>query len=142
MSSWAEGVLALIVLLGFGLALVLFSGESIGDGATASTQPVAIDPEAAARGEALSESTGCLQCHTVDGTPGSGPTFRGLAGSSRPLASGETVIADDVYLFNSIVDPSAQIVAGFEAIMPPDYGDTLTEAEVEDLVEYIESLGE
>ena len=142
MSSWAEGVLALVVLLGFGLALVLFSGESIGGGATATTQPVAIDPEAAARGGALAQSTGCLQCHTVDGTPGSGPTFRGLAGSSRPLASGETVIADDIYLFNSIVDPSAQIGAGFEAIMPPDYGDALTEAEVEDLVEYIESLGE
>lgn len=142
MSSWAEGVLALIILLGFGIALLLFTGESIGDGPTATTQPVAIDPEAAARGAALAQSTGCLQCHTIDGTPGSGTTWRGLAGSSRPLASGETVTADDAYLFNSIVDPSAQIVAGFDDIMPPDYGDTLTEGEVEDLVEYIKTLGE
>lgn len=141
MSTWSEGILAIIVLVAFGAALFLFSGEELGGPSTGTPQPVAIDQEAAARGQVLAESTGCLQCHTVDGTPGSGPTWRGLAGSSRPLASDESVTADDAYLFASIVDPAAQIVAGFEAIMPPDYGETLTEAEVEDMVEYIKSLG-
>lgn len=140
MTTWSEGVLALMVLIGFGAALFLFTGEELGDGATDTTQPVAIDQEAAARGELLAESTGCLACHSVTGAPGSGPTWRGLAGSSRPLASGETVVADDAYLFSSIVDPANQIVEGYEAIMPPDYGDALTTAEVEDLVEYIKSL--
>ena len=51
------------------------------------------------------------------------------------------MIADDAYLFGSIVDPANQVVEGYEAIMPPDYGETLTEGEVEDLVEYIRSLG-
>lgn len=141
MSNWVEGILALIVLLGFGTALFMFTGEELGDGTTETTQPVAIDDAAAARGQAIAESTGCLACHSVDGTQGSGTTWRGLAGSSRPLTSGETVLADDAYLFSSIVDPAAQVVEGYEAIMPPDYGDSLTEAEVEDLVEYIKSLG-
>lgn len=140
MTTWSEGLLALMVLISFGTALFLFTGEELGGGTTNTTQPVAIDEGAAARGEILAESTGCLACHTVTGAPGTGPTFRGLAGSSRPLASGETVIADDAYLFASIVAPASQVVEGYEAIMPPDYGDTLTETEVEDLVEYIKSL--
>ena len=140
MSSWSEAVLALAVLVGFGAALFLFTGADLGDGSTDTTQPVAIDEAAAARGQLLAESTGCLACHSVDGTPGSGPTWRGVAGSSRPLTTGESVVADDAYLFSSIVDPANQLVEGYEAIMPPDYGETLTEAEVEDLVEYIKSL--
>lgn len=140
MSSWSEGVLALVVLVGLGAALFWFTGGELTGGTTDTTQPVVLDEAAVARGQLLAESTGCLACHSIDGTPGSGPTWRGLAGSSRPLASGETVVADDAYLFNSIVDPASQLVQGYEAIMPPDYGETLSEAEVEDLVEYIKSL--
>lgn len=140
MNRWSEGVLALLVLVGFGVILFLFTGAELGDGATDTTQPAAIDQAAADRGQILAESTGCLACHSVDGTPGSGPTWRGLAGSSRPLTTGESVVADDAYLFSSIVDPANQLVEGYEAIMPPDYGESLTEAEVEDLVEYMKSL--
>lgn len=140
MSSWAEAVLAFVVVLGFGAALFLFTGEPIGGESSDATRPMAVDQEAAIRGQMTAESAGCLLCHTVDGTPGSGPTLRSVAGSSRPLASGETVVADDAYLFASIVDPGAQVVAGFDAIMPPDYAETLTEGEVEDIVEYIKSL--
>lgn len=140
MNGWSEGVFALLVLVGFGIALFLFNGAELGDGSTNTTQPVAIDEAAAARGQVLAQGTGCLACHSVDGTPGSGPTWRGLAGSSRPLTTGETVIADDSYLFSSIVDPVNQVVEGYDAIMPPEFGETLTETEVEDLVEYIKSL--
>ena len=140
MSSWSEGLLAIVVLVGFGAALFLFTGADLGDGSTDTTQPVSIDEAAAARGQLLAESTGCLACHSVDGTPGSGPTWRGVAGSSRPLTTGESVVADDAYLFSSIVDPANQLVEGYEAIMPPDYGEVLTETEVEELVEYIKSL--
>lgn len=140
MTTWAEGILAVLVVLAFGAALFLFTGETLGEDSPTTTTPEAIDMEAAARGQALAESTGCLACHSVDGSPGSGSTWKGLAGSSRPLTNGETVIADDAYLFSSIVDPAAQVVQGFDAIMPPDYGETLTEGEVEDLVEYIKTL--
>jgi cytochrome c oxidase subunit 2 len=139
MNSWTEGALALIVVLGLGVGLFLFTGQSLGDGGgTPST--VAVDPEAVARGQVLAEGNGCLQCHTTDGRPGSGPTWKGLAGSSRPLTTGEEVVADDAYLFNSIVDPHSQIVDGYEAIMPTFFADQLDEAQINDLVEYIKSL--
>ena len=56
------------------------------------------------------------------------------------MTSGENVIADDTYLFNSIVDPSLQVIQGFDAIMPPDYGESLSNDEITDLVNYIKSL--
>jgi cytochrome c oxidase subunit 2 len=140
MRSWAEGILALVIVLGLGAALFMFSGETLGDESTATTDPITVDPDAAVRGEIIAGRTGCLACHTVDGTPGSGPTWKGLAGSSRPLVSGETVIADDAYLTNSIVDPGSQVVLGFDNIMPPDYGESLTDQELGDLVEFIKSL--
>ena len=118
----------------------MFSGESLGEGSTATAAPIIVDTDAAVRGEIIANRTGCLACHTIDGTPGSGPTWKGLAGSSRPLKSGEVVTADDIYLTNSIVAPGSEVVAGFDNLMPSDYGETLTEREVGDLVEYIESL--
>ena len=141
MSSWTEGALALIIVLGVGVGLYLFSGQSLGGGTTDSTAaPITVDPDAAARGAVLAEGQGCLQCHTTDGRPGSGPTWKGLAGSVRPLASGEEVIADDTYLFNSIVDPANQVVDGYQDIMPKFYADQLDDDQITDLVEYIKSL--
>ena len=141
MSSWTEGALALLVVLALGIGLFLFTGESLGDG-TGDPDPdvIVVDPEAAARGQVLAEGQGCLQCHTVDGRPGSGPTWKGLAGSTRPLASGDEVLADDAYLFSSIVDPASQVVDGYEAIMPTFFADQLDEQQITDLVEYIKSL--
>lgn len=141
MRSWAEGLLALGLTVILGVALWQFSGESIGAESTESTTPVVVDTGAAARGEALAAETGCLACHAIDGTSGTGSTWKGLAGASRPLVTGESVVADDAYLFNSIVDPAAQVVAGFDPVMPATYSETLTEEEINDLVEYIKSLG-
>lgn len=143
MSSWTEGALALIVVAGLGIGLFLFTGQELGDGAGGSdtTQPITVDREAASRGEVLAEGQGCLQCHTTDGTSASGPTWKGLAGSTRPLESGEEVVADDAYLFSSIVDPDSQVVEGYEALMPRFYSDQLDEQQITDLVEYMKSLG-
>ena len=140
MRTWAEAVLAIAVVVALGVGLFLFTGESLG-GSTETTEPIAFDPAEAARGQVTAERTGCLQCHTVDGaTNTSGPTWKGLAGSNRPLASGESVTADDAYLRAAIIDPAGQVVQGYEAIMPPDYGEALTDEELEDLVAYINSL--
>ena len=140
MRSWVEAVLAIVVLVGLGAFLLMFSGESLTDGSPTTTAPLEVDADAAARGEVVANSIGCLACHTTDGTPGtSGPTWKGLAGSSRPLDSGEVVIADDEYLVNSIIDPNLQIVAGYDPVMP-DYSDQLSDDEIDDVVEYIKSL--
>lgn len=141
MTKWTEGVLALVVVLTFGLGMQLFVGDGpVGGPSPTTTAPEVVDPEAVARGEAAVNSAGCLLCHSMDGTASTGPTFKGLAGASRPLESGEFVTADDAYLINSIIDPSSQIVEGFPDLMPKGFADTLTPQQIDDIVEYIKSL--
>lgn len=143
MNSWTEGALALIVVVALGIGLFLFTGESIGEeegGGAEGPTTIVVDPEAAARGQVLAEGQGCLQCHTIDGQLASGPSWKGVAGSTRPLVSGDEVVADDAYLFNSIVDPHSQVVEGYEPIMPEFYADQLDEQQINDLVEYVKSL--
>ena len=67
----------------------------------------------ATKGKALYTSLGCIGCHSLDGSKGTGPTFKGLAGRQTKLTDGTTVTADDAYLLESIEDPDKQIVAGF-----------------------------
>jgi cytochrome c oxidase subunit 2 len=140
MNNWAEGLTALGLALLIGLSMWLFSGRPMGTGGEDGGPAVAYDTAAAARGEALAAATGCLACHAIDGTTGTGPGWQGLAGSTVTLDDGGTVVADDAYLFNSIVAPESQIVAGFDAVMPTTYSDSLSETEIQDLVEYIKSL--
>ncbi len=83
----------------------------------------------------------CASCHTADGNAGIGPTFLGSFGTQRTLASGETVVMDEDYVRNSIVNPGAQLVQGYSNIMPAAYGDTLSAAEIDGLIAYITSLG-
>jgi cytochrome c oxidase subunit 2 len=139
MKNWVEGLVALGVTLLIGLGMWLFSGSSATEEGGGS--PVSHDSAAAARGEALAASTGCLACHAIDGSEGTGPGWQGLAGSTVTLANEETVVADDAYLFNSIVDPQSQVVDGYEAVMPTTYSDSLSQTEIQDLVEHIKSLG-
>jgi len=62
------------------------------------------------------EENGCTACHSLDGTPAAGPTFKGLYGSKRILANGGIVTADDAYLRESVEHPDAKVVKGFEAM--------------------------
>ncbi len=94
------------------------------------------------RGMRLAELNGCVACHTADGSSSVGPTWLGLFGSEDLLADGSTIIVDEAYLLKSILDPNSQIVEGFLAdLMPKVYEDTFSQAEIEDLIAYIRSLG-
>jgi cytochrome c oxidase subunit 2 len=88
-------------------------------------------------GYRLLEAKDCLTCHSIDGSEGIGPTFKNIHDRSVRLTNGSTVKADDHYLRESIVDPSARIVAGFDDVMPKP---ELTDEEVEEIVEYLEHL--
>jgi cytochrome c oxidase subunit 2 len=73
-----------------------------------------------AHGKSLYNADGCSGCHSLTGSPGAGPSFKGLAGSTVTLETGETVNADDAYLERAITDPDAQIVKGYHrGIMAP-----------------------
>lgn len=97
---------------------------------------------AVARGEELSRERGCVSCHSTDGSESVGPTWKGLAGSKVELADGSIVTTDDAYLEESIKQPSAKTVKGFqeglmETVIKPG---ALTDDEVAALIAYIESL--
>lgn len=83
--------------------------------------------------------SGCANCHSLDGARSEGPTVRGVFGSTVPLAGGGSVKVDENYLRESILNPNAKIVQGFDPIMPTFEG-TLREREVEALVQFIKSL--
>lgn len=141
MRTTAEGALALGALIVLGVGLFLFTGESLASENPTDPGPVSFDIEAAARGAIVAEGQACLQCHTVDGTIGtSGPTWKGLFGSSRPLEAGGFVTADEAYLRNSIIDPGSQVVLGYTPVMPTFFADMLTEQDIDDLIEYLKSL--
>jgi len=92
-------------------------------------------------GAKLAREKGCLGCHSIDGSRGVGPTFKGLYQSQTTvLQKGRrlTVTVDDAYLRESVVAPGAMVVEGFQPVMPA-YPD-LTRDEVEALVEYIEGI--
>src|SRR5690606_22632356 len=56
-------------------------------------------------GERVANRLGCLRCHTVDGTPHIGPTWARMYGSTVILDSGATVVADEAYITESMMDP-------------------------------------
>lgn len=90
------------------------------------------------QGRALAESKGCVACHTIDGTPRVGPTWKGLYGKTETMADGSTALVDENYLRSFIRDPQARQVKGFAPVMPKL---DVSDEELAALVAYIQSLG-
>ncbi len=93
----------------------------------------------AERGREVASRRGCFNCHTLDGQPHVGPSWAGLYMSSVRLTDGRTVVADEAYLTRSMMDPQADVVAGYKGVMPT-YRGALEEPEVAALVEFIKTL--
>jgi len=93
----------------------------------------------AAAGEKLFQDLACITCHRAD-SEGRGPRLEGVFGHPVSLASGERVMADEAYIRESIVNPAAKVVAGFQPVMPT-YQGLVSEESLMQLVAYIQSLG-
>jgi cytochrome c oxidase subunit 2 len=91
-----------------------------------------------AKGRMLADSKGCMACHTVDGSPRVGPTWKGLYGKTETMSDGATAQVDEAYLRAFIRDPQARTVKGFAPVMPRI---ELSDEELSALVGYIQSLG-
>jgi cytochrome c oxidase subunit 2 len=89
-------------------------------------------------GEKLFAEKACNTCHLSNGT-GRAPSLNGVYGGSVHLADGSNVTADDAYIRESILVPSAKIVAGYQPLMPAFQGQ-LTEEQIMSLTAYIKSL--
>jgi cytochrome c oxidase subunit II len=108
-------------------ALLALGGTGCGDDT---------DPQVA-RGAAIAQDVGCLSCHSTGTTDGLGPGLGGIWGTERQLADGTSVVVDEAYLRRSILEPDAQVVAGFQAIMPAIL---LSDAELDDVVAYLRDV--
>jgi mono/diheme cytochrome c family protein len=101
----------------------------------------------AVNGEALANSKGCVACHVTTttgpawaastGVPGIGD--RAATRFSEPDYTGKATSAEQ-YLLESIVNPTAFVVSGFQPLMPANFGQTLTAQEVADLIAYMSTI--
>jgi cytochrome c oxidase subunit 2 len=97
---------------------------------------VALSPAAA--GQKLFQDLACITCHKAE-SEGRGPTLQGLFGKQVTLASGERLTADESYIRESIVNPSAKLVAGYQPIMPT-FQNLVSEEGLMQLIAYIQTL--
>lgn len=88
-------------------------------------------------GKKLYTDRSCNTCHSLDGTRLTGPSYKGLFGKKEKLANGTEVTVDENYLRESIVQPGAKIVAGFDNVMPMQ--SLLTEKQILALIEFIKA---
>ncbi len=111
---------------------------------TPRTRPPAATPVTVEEGRRLAGLMGCAACHATEtASEGKvGPTWRGLFGAQRNFKNGEPAVADDAYLRQSILEPAAKVVSGFENkdTGMPSYAGVLTDAQMEALILYIKTL--
>lgn len=93
----------------------------------------------AGKGSQLFLQLGCVTCHRSDSLRRA-PVLEGLYGQPVMLSNGQTVIADDDYIRESVLNPNAKIVAGYQPIMPSFEG-RVSETQMVDLIAYIKSIG-
>lgn len=100
------------------------------------------------RGRGLFSQLGCAACHAVDARPDApkvGPSLARLYGTEVTLSDGRVLLADDAYLTESIAEPDAKTVAGYErGVMVAGLGSTRERLSdpgvIEALVAYLRSL--
>ena len=90
-------------------------------------------------GARLFVKNACVTCHSIDGSKNVGPTFLGLMGRREVLKSGQTIVVDENYLRESMLNPMAKVVVGYDPVMPTFQG-ILKNVDIDGLIAYIKSL--
>ena len=93
----------------------------------------------AVAGQQLFQSLGCVSCHGANGEGGRGPALAGLFGRKVFLTNNQTLIADEAYIRESIENPQAKVVSGFNPIMPTFQGQVTPEQLIQ-IISFIKSL--
>lgn len=104
-------------------------------------------PVSAEEGRRLSVLLGCTACHPVGSGDAAkvGPTWRGLFGREREVIEGGRrgrVRVDEVYIRESLLDPTARVVPGYEKgeYSMPSYAGVVSDGQVRALTLYLKSL--
>lgn len=84
---------------------------------------------------------GCGQCHSIDGLPGVGPSFKDAFGRQRLFTDGTKISADSTYLVESILQSNARVVSGFEPVMP-SFAGQIDARQAASIVAYIKSISD
>lgn len=92
-------------------------------------------------GRLLYERRGCASCHSLDGSKRVGPSFAGGYGAERKFTDGSSGIVDENYLRESIVDPKALIVEGYNPVMPSFRGQ-FSEEDLDSLIAFLRTLAD
>lgn len=90
------------------------------------------------RGETLAVQNACIACHSLDGSALQGPTWKGMYEAQVELSDGTTVTVDDDFIIESILDPQATIISGYETVVMPAY--QFTEEQLADILAYLQTL--
>ena len=90
-------------------------------------------------GAKIYKKNACYTCHSIDGSTMIGPSFKGIWGTSMEHTDGSVATVDENYIRESILDPQAKIVNGYQPVMP-SYKNILREREIQGVIEYIKSL--
>ncbi len=133
MKMWMDLVVAI------GLMLILFFGSILIVNLNRSAMQVELQSELAQQGQEISTREGCVACHTMDGSPGVGPSWLGMYGSTRRLTNGTSIVVDEEYFIESIRRPRVQVVEGYPNVMPAY---NLPDEELEALLAFARELAD
>jgi cytochrome c oxidase subunit 2 len=89
-------------------------------------------------GEIYYTKFGCKSCHSLDGTRVIGPSFKGIWEAEHVLVDGSRVIVDENYIRESILEPQAKVVAGYDPVMPTFKG-RFKDEDITAMIEFIKT---
>ena len=92
-------------------------------------------------GELLYNQQGCKACHSLDGSKLVGPSLKNVYGFEFLTTTGQTIVADDAYIKESILTPNASIIDGFQPVMTPFAG-KLGDKEIEAITEFLKTISD
>ena len=127
----------LIVAVPVGIALI--AGAFAGCGADSPPSGTTATPLSAQaqQGRDVAQRSGCMNCHSTDGKPNTGPTWKGIWGSQVDFDNGRTATVDASYIRRAIQEPAADQLKGFASTMPKF---SLTDDEIAAVTAYIREL--
>lgn len=93
------------------------------------------------KGKVLYQQRACIGCHSLDGSPMTGPTWKHIFGEKVSFVDGSSATVDENYIRESILNPNAKVVKGFPSpsAMPP-YAGQLSDEEIGQLIEFIKTV--